>query len=170
MYGRTLTTHIPEYQWHDTNIFVIASDVFGVVDDKAFETVQEAYSCCSDNLPLNGERGELWVCNICDRIWGIPYDITIGRSWVLTKLELVQEEQQNLLALYSYRWWVKTLVFLALSFIVMFASFIGLLALRSQHAVIISFFIFIGMLGITAVVAVKWRRLLNQYRLTVSET
>ena len=167
MYGRLLDSHVPYLKWYDKSPFIETSDDFGEIDEKALDLVQEAYTCCADQLPSNPQRGALWVCNICERVWGVPP--TGNDSWTLTSFRVVDSHKKEALAGFSYRWWIYSVISFSATIVGAFATFIVMLSANPSIAVYSSAAV-LGLGGvITLYIGSRWRRLMNQYNFSISD-
>ena len=167
MYGRYINAELPFLGAFDPSPFIVTSDPFGAIDNKALDLVQDAYQCCAGQLPTPTQVGAIWICNICERVWAVPKK---SQSWTLTKFKLVEPPEKAVLALQSYRWWIASIVAGAASVLAMFVSFFIALHSNASIAVYVSFGALAVGLVITGMVGYKWRKLLNQYKLSLSES
>ena len=168
MYGRLLAARIPYRRWYDKPPFIATSDDFGVIDEKALDLVQDAYTCCSDQLPDNGKAGSLWICNICERIWGIPEEG--GQSWTLTKFRIVDSPRKAYLAYHLHRWWVSSIAFGVATLALMLLAFVVMLGIDPSKAVYVSVAVYGLGIFITTLAVYRWRKLLNQYNFSISDS
>lgn len=169
MYGRMLTARIPERHWYDDSPFITTFDSFGAIDNKALDAVQEAYLCCADHLPQSGTPGDVWVCNICDRVWAIPVDQTVPSSWTLTKMKVIPEHEHDMLAYRSHQWkWRSIVLAIATVVISIVALFLALDSDVTQPSYV-AFLVLAGGLLVTGLCAFLWRKLMHQYNLSLSD-
>ena len=165
MYGRTLNARMPLLSWYDPSPFITTSDDFGRIDEKGLSLVQEAYICCSGQFPKHPASGSLWVCNICERVWGVPEDGS--SSWTLTRFKVVEPERKAYLAYHSYRWWLASIALGVITMLATFLVFLVMLWSDTTRAVYASMAVYLLGIVITALFVTRWRKLLNQYNLSL---
>lgn len=167
MYGKMLNSRAPVIYWYEKPVFIESYNDFGEVDSSLFDQVQAAYSCCGDQLPHRGEEGQLWLCHICERVWGIPEGDAL--SWSLTRMKYVDEAEKHKFAFDAYRWRVISFVVMSLTFLATIIGFIVVLKSDASRAVVSSMMIFGFGVLVSAVSIFIWRKMIDGYNIRVSD-
>lgn len=167
MYGRVLKTKLAQSESVSAYIFVQATNSEGEIDDTGIAEVADAASCCTPHLPNFARKGDIWLCEICDRVWAVPVN---GQNWAVTKLRPVPEQLRLSWSNKAYRFWIKGVVAFFAAIVLSVVSLFLFSSLIPSNAVHFSFAVMVLIWGVSGFFFYKWSKLLNKYRFSVSDS
>lgn len=169
LYGHKIQFSLSERGFFTPTPFLAQIGDTNSMSSTALKEFQEAANCCSDNLPSRPKFDEVWVCDVCTRVWVVP--VADAPNWTLTKLSPVPRAERVALASTAYNRFIAAIISIGLSALVVVAALVVILGfhIRDSSNIYISFAAFVVGCAFSAFMITRWTKAKNRYALTVPD-